>query len=84
MSASKKSDSKTGTVHKKTQQQPMHQVDTEDSSKPSKPNFDEKDQGISPKRKAPGPTQRRRRGKDSARPEATPTPEANIKNDHDS
>jgi hypothetical protein len=57
---------------------------TVDSSVPGKPNFDEKDQNISPKRKAPGPGKRRRSRAGSSGDEVSSSPEANIKDDHDS
>lgn len=86
MSAAKKN-SKTGTVHKQTKQKPVHQSDPElreESSVPAKPNFDEKDQNISPKRKAPGPGKRRRSRAGPSGDEVSSRPAANIKNDHDS
>lgn len=92
MSAAKKN-TKAGTVHKQTKQKPVHQSDPElsgESTVPAKPNFDEKDQNISPKRKSPGPGKRRRSRagptgaeKDSSQ-QPSQSPEANIKDDHDS
>lgn len=89
MSAAKKN-SKAGTVHKKTKQKPVHQSDpelTEEPAVPAKPNFDEKDQNISPKRKSPGPGKRGRSRSGPSRDEqkdSSQSPEANIKDDHDS
>ena len=86
MSAAKRN-TKTGTVHKKTKQKPVHQSDpelTEEPSVPAKPNFDEKDQNISPKRKSPGPGKRRRSRAGPSADEVSSSPEANIKDDHDS
>ncbi len=90
MSAAKKS--KAGTVHKKTKQKPVHQGDADaqpEPNVPAKPDFDAKDENISPKRKAPGPVKRRRRSRGAASQSDAPgdsakRPEANIKDDHDS
>lgn len=80
--------SRVGILHKKSRQTPVHQSDAEphDTSVPEKPDFDEKDQNISPKRKAPGPGKRRRAratptAGDAARGSSNQRPEADIKDD---
>ncbi len=89
MSPGKKAGDKAGTVHGKTRQQPIRQGaggKSADDAAPAKPDFDDKEQGISPKRKAPGPDKRRRRARGAgiaapARPHVRP--EAKISNDDD-
>ena len=91
MSSDKKT-KKVGTLHKKTRQKPLYPsiVDlAQAASKSEKTDFDEKDQNISPKRKAPGPG---KRGRSHAAPAAgeaarmlpNQRPEADIKDDHNS
>ena len=92
MSAAKKSTgksgSKAGTVHQKTRQKPVNQQDADvevNSAVPGKPDFDQKDQNISPQRKAPGPVKRRRRARaEPADQTDAQRPPARIKNDDDS
>ena len=92
----KKAAKKPGTLHKKSKQKPVHQSDPDlqvEPTVPGKPDFDQKDQNISPQRKAPGPgAQRRSHGggsggtgsRTATRKKTKPSPEANIKDDHDS
>lgn len=87
MSTRKKTGDKAGTVHRKTRQTPTHQRDPEVGEKSpgaDKPDFDDKDAGIKPKRKAPGPAKPRRVGSRSPASQAAPrppTPEAHIEED---
>lgn len=86
MSPIKKTGKKAGTLHRKTRQHPVRQGDSGNGEAPhrlDKPDFDEKDKGISPKRKAPGPSKRRRGSLpvSSAEPSPPPSPEARIKQD---
>ena len=86
----KKTGKKAGTVHRRTRLHSRSQTDAqagEDQPTPGKPDFDEKDLGITPKRKAPGPAKRRRgsRPASSVVTTVSPSPEAKIKqNDHHS
>ena len=82
-------DQATGTVHRKTRQAPTHQHDPEageTSPRPAKPDFDEKDAGIKPTRKAPGPAKPRhaRSRSPASKPgRRPPNPEAQIEEDDD-
>ncbi|MEE2733554.1 MAG: hypothetical protein VYA55_22220 [Pseudomonadota bacterium] len=86
----KKAAKKPGTLHKKSKQKPVHQSDPDlqvEPTVPGKPDFDQKDQNISPQRKAPGPGAPRpgaASSRTATRKKTKPCPEANIKDDHDS
>lgn len=74
---------KSGEVHKKSRQQPVNQKDVavDSDAALNKPDFDDKDLSISPKRKSPGPDkpgQRSRSSSTGTSPE-NPRPEVKIR-----
>lgn len=87
MSTGKKTGSKAGNVHRKTRQAPTRQGDpgvSKETPGQGKPDFDEKDAGIAPTRKAPGPEKRRRSRARAGAPRVgshPPNPEARINQD---
>ncbi len=85
MSGVDKTGQKTGQAHRRTKVAPGHQ--TQSRSGPTvrtvnKPDFDERDQRISPKRKAAGP-EKRRRGSISRQSGPPATPEVVIRPETD-
>jgi len=83
MSNELKKGDKSGTVHKKTRQQPSREEASAviDKVPDNKPDFDKKDLGVTPQRKSPGPVQKRRRANSGSRNEAVtvaPNPEVKI------
>ena len=83
MNDKKRKSAKLGEVHKKSRQQPMNQKDVEvdRNAELNKPDFDDKDFSISPKRKSPGPDKpgQRSRSSSTGTTPANPGPEVKIR-----
>jgi len=81
MSGNERKSAKLGEVHKKSRQQPVNQKDVvvDNDAAFNKPDFDDKDFSISPKRKSSGPDKLGQRSRSSSTDTASKNPRPEVK-----